>query len=469
MRVEILLKQKLNLNGLVKETEKFVSSEKMLPILGIFVVLCHISGWDLAGFTVLWAVAVFVFLSDANIRGSIPSLLFAPYVISNQNGVAVPRMPLNPNFFLSHAGYLVFLIATLVLCAAYGIWKRREKLRLRLTFGMVSVAAISGSFLLGGIFSADYSPVTLGVGAVFAVYFMLFFLFFSFIAPTVSFEYIACVVLTASLCVLFQLFHLFFIDGVLTSGLTKNAIALGWGISNNIAPMIALGIPFSAYYMAVHEKPWVAMVCFFIFVAQTAGVILCLSRATLLVVVPFVVGVPVFALIKAKGRAKVCLLITVLASLAVITIFVLTRMEMVLETLKFYLEVGFSDRGRIALYEEALQIFLKYPLFGAGAAYRLADWAHWDMLVYMVHNTVLQFMLWSGITGLLAILLHILFLGKLLFLRPNLKRFVLLLAAGLLFLHSMLDWAWFYPFTLLYYMLFVAAAEKLVRGGIYGS
>ncbi|MCL2796747.1 MAG: O-antigen ligase family protein [Firmicutes bacterium] len=511
--------KKNNTPRIIAHIEGFISGGRMIPVLAAFTVFCHMTGLDFAGFTVMWAVAAFVFCSRARIRGAVPPLFFALFCASNRIGVARPDAGLVPDVYVLHVGYLVFLAASLILFAAFGIWKRRKFLKFRLSLGLVSVFILAASVLLGGWFSPSYSPLNLAVGAVIAAYLVLLFLFFVFIAPDLSFQYLAMIFIGASMCILFELIYLFAGSiGALMAG-DKPSVALGWGISNNIAPMLLLGMPFSAYYMAVsnekrktkNEKrrriisgqalvsstsshPQLItrhsslitkhtlqpVLAAGILIAQAVGITLCKCRGVVIFAVPFFILALVYALIRQKARARIGIACVVFAFVAALLILGFVYKEEFSVMLKYYLESGLEDNGRLVLFHDALDVFKKFPFFGAGAGYKWMD-PSWDMPIYLVHNTVFQFMLWGGIFGFVAIAFHFgafatlfrcnaaknpsnKFLANMAAIRRAYERRVFVLSVALLLiLNSMLDWMWLHPAGFAYYAAIFAWAERDLR------
>ncbi len=455
--MEVLVKQRFNFQTLLRRFERFAGSEQALAPLGCFVLCFHLFGWDIAGITLLAAYMIFVFLSDAPIRGVLPALMMVAYVISVQNGVTNTDGTFHPEYLLKHLWYIGTLGGFLIASAIYGIYKRR--LRFRLTYGFLGVAAMGASLILSGIFSEGYTFKHMLGGVVITSYFLLFFVFCAFVAPHTGFDYIAKTVTVSTLVVMAELLCHFLRIGALTPGggaLVKQSVILGWGMSNSIAPMIAVGLPFSVYYMSKIKHAWFA---FLIFLAQAVVTVLCLSRGMLLFAVPFAVIGFVYALFRQRGTARVQLIVIGAVLAAAITLFVLVSWEEVARLINFYIENGFQDSNRFNLFSDAWNVFLKYPFFGGGVTYRSMDTSINVKIVYLVHNSVLQFMLWSGILGLIGLLAHLLFTAVVWFKKPNAKKSFLMSAALLIFLQSLLDITWFMPFTTFYYMLFIAAAE----------
>jgi O-antigen ligase len=452
--MELLIKEKLNFAGFVKKLEKAAGSEFAISVVGFAVLFFHVLGLDLAGFTVAALYLAFIFLSDAPVKAAFPPLVTVVCIVSTQNGVSNVYANLDATYYIKYLWYIVALAVITFAAAVYGIYKR--KLKFRITYGFIGLCFMCGSMMLNGLFSENYNALNFLGGFVFTAYFMLFFVFCAFCVPEMSFDFIAKTAITLSLVVISELTARFLDLNAFSYGLDypKAFVSLGWGISNSIAPMIAVGMPFTIYY-AIHTKhSWFS---YLLFLLQALMIILCLSRAMLLVAAIIGLGLVIYACIKSKGKQKIQIVSITCALLLGAGIALAVKWGSVSGTLSFYFENGILDRGRIRMWDDVVEIFRHNPFFGKGIAYKLG---YIDIYIYLVHNTPLQFMLWSGVAGILGLAAHILFTALTAFRRPNGRRSMLLIAAMLIFIHSMLDVVWFFPATTLVYMLFVAAAEN---------
>ncbi len=449
--MEILIKRQFNIKGVLKKIEDFVSTEYMMFVLACIVLSCHILSFDILGFALIAMYLVFVFLSNAKITASIPGLMFLLYCLSDGYGVTLVGGGYDAENLLVFLPLLIVLFVSVVMSAVYGIWKRGYKLTI--SVGFYGVIAMAISFFVGGVFSSDYSALTLLCGIMVGLDVCLFFIFFNFFKKEIEFDYIAKATIISTIIVMVELLNLCLTQGILEGEISKGQIVLGWGVSNSIAIMIAVGLPFTAYYMATTRYP---IFYLFLLAMQTVCVIITLSRATLVLTVPFVVASCVYSLFRSKKIERIKLMVSAFVVIALFLYLVIEQWEFVAEKINFYLEVGFDDRGRLELYETALAGFFDSPLFGSGLTFGMGE----DFDFVMVHNTVLQFMMAGGILGLLAVVLHIIITAITSLFKTNEKRIYMVMAVGVLFAHSMLDIVWFLPFCQIYYMLFINYIEK---------
>ena len=460
--------QGVSIQSLKKRFEDFISTESALPIMGIVVLLFHVLALDMVWF---WFVAVYFVLvcfSNAKIQALLPAILMVVFGISLQNGFYQPNI-LDITYFESNIPYLAIVGSIMVIATIFGLKKRG--LKLRLTWGFIGVIALGLSFIFGGLFSDGHNSLALLMGIVYATLFIMFFVLFSAIMPTVKFDYLAKTIILCSLVVCFQIFrvyieyNIFGMPYYISSAQRKNYVVLGWGISNNVGIFAVLGLPFAAYYMFKHiAHAW----AYLVFIVMLLAAALTLSRAVVFISYPIAIVLIVYALIRAKGRQRIILLsLTALAAL-VIGLMVALNWEQVYTTLEFFWVYGVDGRGREPLFELAIQAFLRYPLFGAGLVYGAYPFEMVDFL-FFPHNAVLQFLMWGGLLGLGAYLLHTLFLILSTFKKPNEKRILIFVATLLIILHSMLDIGFFMPPSLIYYMLFVTAIESsAIKRGSFG-
>ena len=405
---------------------------------------------------------VYIFVSKTPIRASLVPMLLMVMVLSIQNGVVRPGTHLDTDYIVSHLVFLMIMLGSMVIAGAYGLMHR--KLKCNLTFGFLGIAAMGISLIIGGLGSAEFSNINPLLGLGFTVLFLSFFFYFGCIAGEIPFDYLAKLVILASLIPVIQVINVYYVYDLLGRGIhmsgaqLKNYVVVGWSISNGIAPIIALGLPFSAYFMATHKQPWWA---FMVFMAQVFGVFLCLSRAMFIFVIPFVPLALIYAHIRSSGNSRIQLTVITAITLAVLSLFVLHNIEVITEVFSFYFNNNYGgligdDRGRWELFRIARDAFLRNPLFGAGITYRMD---YHDML-FFAHNTILQFMAWGGIVGLFAITVHV---GVTIFAsvrKSTEHRLILLAAAGMIFLQSLLDHEFFMPPTFIFYLLFIACLER---------
>lgn len=125
-------------------------------------------------------------------------------------------------------------------------------------------------------------------------------------------------------------------------------------------------------------------------------------------------------------------------------------------------ELGLSANGRLPLYEEAVAVFKKYPVFGAGWDYRLGEMAGDGYTPYWYHNTVLQIIANMGIFGLLFYIPFFFWRYFCCLFTKNYRTPRLAIAAGLILfeLYGMVDVNFFGPTFFISMVIMSFAIEK---------
>ena len=109
-----------------------------------------------------------------------------------------------------------------------------------------------------------------------------------------------------------------------------------------------------------------------------------------------------YVCVKGRDRASACVLAAGLVAAVVIASSM--NFDDIKHLFTYYINSGFDDHGRFDLWREALEKYLRAPVFGYGYAYK------YDTVfanVYSPHNTLLQYLCISGIFGLVCYLLSL--------------------------------------------------------------
>ena len=460
--------------------EQFIASERFLPILACFVLFFHALGYDMLGIAFMMGYLMLVFLTDTPLRAAIPGLCMLIMVAGLRQGF-YRRPYANPDYYLDNIAFLITIASMLIASIAFGITKRylkENKNNKNKTFAKnkfttsaatIGLVAVSTSFILGGIFSEEFSALTILLGLLFAGMFLAFFAFGKITTKKIDFNYLAKVFITISLVVSIQLVRVYILRDLFALGryegiVAKNNMSVGWAHSNSIGMVIALGIPFSGYYVATEKNPLPAIA---ILLLQNFAVLLSLSRTMVFIAASFTLFIFIYALFKQKKKTKLILAVTLLAIIATFCVVFIFLFDSIRINFNFFFQAGFSDTYRMQFYYlRAWNVFRQNPLFGAGAAYGTNP-DRPDRWIFFAHNSILQFLMWSGIVGLFAFLLHIVLLIKSTFKKGTEKRMFLFFVALFVLGNSMLEVFLFMPPTLIFYMIIIAAIDNdaLENGG----
>lgn len=191
-------------------------------------------------------------------------------------------------------------------------------------------------------------------------------------------------------------FHSF--DELKTAIMDKN-IKLGWGGPNNVAPVLSMTIP-ATLYLCLKRNKAVPILVFFalfeyllIFCTGCRGAIL-FTTIAMPVMLLYVMG-------KTENKVLFASSVCVLLTVAIILLGLFG--EHVSPIFTRLLDRGFDSSGRTeGVYPEALELFKRFPIFGAGWDYNLGEMAHDNYSPYWYHSTVLQILADMGIVGAIA-------------------------------------------------------------------
>ncbi|MFW5780529.1 MAG: O-antigen ligase family protein [Bacillota bacterium] len=173
------------------------------------------------------------------------------------------------------------------------------------------------------------------------------------------------------------------------------SINVGWAGPNNVSPMLALCLP-SSFYYAIKKRNYGY---WFIIIAciQYVLILSTLSRGTILfttLALPFMLC---YTMAKSENKLGTGLVLS-LCCAAGIALMAYYGPQL-LDIINRMIGRGLDDSGRIELYKDALQVFKKYPLFGAGWDYRLGEMAGDGYTPYWYHSTPFQILANMGIVG----------------------------------------------------------------------
>ena len=148
----------------------------------------------------------------------------------------------------------------------------------------------------------------------------------------------------------------------------------------------------------------------------------------------------------------------VIAVLFVIGALLLSRRLGIL--IRNFMDYGFGDNGRFALWKAGWSHFLKYPVFGSGFYDSFeGDW-NFVLAPYFYHNTLVQMLGACGAAGLLAYLWHRAMTVRLVFRNKTVPKFFLGVCVLGLVLFSLIDVLFFKIYSTIIYTLILVFMEK---------
>lgn len=178
---------------------------------------------------------------------------------------------------------------------------------------------------------------------------------------------------------------------------------LGWANVNDMCFYIALTFPSYIYF--IYKKPYRNMYLWLVMVIPLLMVILTKSRGGMIGFVVSFLGVLAFNTVKGH-RVQ---FIQMIVFLSIIGIIFFTNQDALMKWWEIFLDslgddINDFSTGRIAIYQQGLEVFKAHPLFGGG-------WLSLQQLnpgsrLFMYHSTPIQSLATMGLFGLAALLVH---------------------------------------------------------------
>ena len=360
--------------------------------------------------------------------------------------------------YISVAVVASIFIGVIYYFIKHGIYK---KLSFKKTPMLAAVIAFSSALMLNGVFGEGWTMQNLlfGFANAFVYSFLFVFLYYAFEEEGTAelAKYIAYISMLMALVISGELIHLFltsetvFVDG----SINKVGVALGWGIWNLIAVSLAVLIPMLFYGMMHNRYPWLyfgtatlAYVMSVLTMSRNALIFSTLTYGVCVIISCFV------------GKNKRVFRVIVACGVVAVSLGSVLLWDKISALLSDYIERGFSDNGRYALWSAAFENFLKAPVFGNGFYSFNVDTAVFGPLPKMAHNTVLELLSATGVVGLFAYGYYRVKTLLPALVRPNIMKTMLAMSVLVLAFESLLDNFVFNIYPVFYYTLVIVALQK---------
>ena len=452
------LKNFLSLDG----WRAFLMSNAYPPLVCVLVLFGNLTSLDYyVNFLVVGLLLLSLIICDSVKPVIIIALTFI-YQISIPHA---PSYPTYSDFFFSgwRKPVSIVIISLIAFGLIYFFVKNRiyANLTPKKTPFLFSLTAFSVALMLNGAFSPDWTYKNL----IFAflntlVYFFLFLIFYHGLSGSEKTQdlvkYFAYISLLIALVIICEMAHLFiteeriFVDGAID----KERVALGWGIWNLIGTSLSVLIPVLFLGVMNNRYPWLY---FAVATLTYVFAVLSMSRNAL-VFSTLAYGASVLICCFAGKYKKVFRIITLLGigALILFGIVFFGKIKMILGD---YFERGFSDNGRYALWQLAVDTFKKSPVFGNGFYGFFTDAVfEFGAVPRMAHNTVLQILSSMGIFGIIAYFWYRVETALPFFRRPTLVKTMLGISILVFLFGSLLDNFVFNIHPPLYYLVALAIA-----------
>ena len=470
---------RLKNSQIVEKINNFICGFWGLFTMAVIAFFAYALAIEIVFYSLVCIYTIYVCLFSKDFLPLVPLFVFC-YIVPSSNN--------NPgrnegSIFYNGIGIAILVIGIVCAVAIFtriGLDKNMsfKKLFTQKLYLTISMLILGASYLVSGIFSDIYSAIWLKNLLFAFLQFLSFFLLYFIFAATidwkkVSKDYLPYLALLMGCVVAFEVLHLYIFKAYIEFGsFSKNFIITGWGISNNIAAMITLAIPFVFYlaYTKKHSSIYLSLATFLlVMVAMT------MSRASFIAAAIIYAVCFFICFFKAQNKKEFRITTIVIVSLlvVVIAIFFEKAWNLVIKTLSVFEtdENGktiFSDANRFKTYKLGLEMFANYPIFG-NSFYARGEWP-WqystietitEILPARWHCTVIQLLTSTGIVGLLAYLYHraktILLLVK----KPTIAKTFIGLSIVALIGMSLLDCHMFNIGPVLFYSIMLIFAEKL--------
>lgn len=308
---------------------------------------------------------------------------------------------------------LIISILSIFAAAFYFFFKNKiyRRVNIKRDKIIIPTAVLCAAFLLNGVFSDAWVPMSLLFAflqtVVYGFIFLLFFYGLSDDETTDSLmPYLSYVSALMASVIIIQLAHLFLTsDNIFVDGsINKEGVVLGWGIWNLIGACLAMLIPI-IFWGVMHSKySW----AYFTVATMTwLASVLTMSRNALIFATLAYAACVVIACFKGNYRKpyRIICAIGVLGAVGVVVIL----WAKIQALLGDYFARGFDSNGRYELWSIAWRNFLDYPIFGRGfsgfeSVHKLESgaFAHMGPMPTMAHNTLFELLSATGIVGTLA-------------------------------------------------------------------
>ena len=475
----ISLYNKIKNSLAVQKINKIAYSNWGLVILSVLTAFAYSFALEIVMYFLVCIYTLYICLFCEDFLPLVPLFLFCYISPSAQN---------NPGFTESSIFYgglgiailIIAIICTTAILLRIGLdksmgFKKLFTQKNKLTLGML---ILGGAYILSGIFSQGYENIWFN-NLVFAfLQFISIFLLYFILSSTIKWEktskeYLVYTALFIGIVICYEVLYIYLFKNVLTDGsVDKHLITTGWGITNNVAAMIALMIPFAFYLALVKQHTYIY---FSIATLMLGCIVLTASRASLLVagLIYLICFWICFYEAKNKKWFRITALILVLILTSLLIIFSNVFVNRLIQEIGLFQlnnsgDIVLSDANRFLTYDTGFNIFLNNPIFGK-SFFNRNGWPYQASTVESFvsffparwHNTFIQIISSCGIVGLIAYAFHryqtiVLFIKN-----PSVEKTFIALSIITLLIMSLLDCHFFNIGPVLFYSIMLAFAEHL--------
>lgn len=264
--------------------------------------------------------------------------------------------------------------------------------------------AVSIALLVGGLGSISLEHYTIGL--VYAIllgvailFFYFFFYLYAYPPKNVDFKlWIANALNLIGLIIVAQVATRYVQEFEIHSRI-GSGVSIGWGIANNYATILLITLG-GTFYLASKSK--FSVLYLINAVLQYIVIVISWSRGATLFAV---VVLPMFLIALLVGTPKDNRRYMLTGLVIVLAVFVgalIALWDPIMELVDGILAQGTGVSGRDKLYQEAVDVFMANPIFGAGVGFDGIYYRQETMPMYWFHSTLFQIIGSMGIVGIIA-------------------------------------------------------------------
>lgn len=402
--------EQLENNAIVEKLNRFLRSKLMICIIVVLAGISNIFGLELP---VYYTYAIIVALTVLFSKDMLPTFPIAccGYITFSRN--SNPLGVENSTFREQHNQIQLIIIASVIAILALSrivfdlVKHKNRRKKPKLLGGFVLILITN---LLGGLLTDLHDSKTIFYGLIHAVSisFTYFIFYYTINWKKVKKDYFMFVSLLIGIVLLFECFNTYILCGNFnaTEGFLRKYVFTGWGMYNNMALMCVLSLPAPFYYMYTnkHKLPFALLTLLMyinLFLLQSRNGILFGSITLLLCAL---------TISKRSHNTKLFLKALGAASLVILA-FAFIAIPKLQNTFMNLIDKGLYMGDRYRVYRTSWKAFMNNPLFGSGF-YAFEEFV-WNLTSHSPkflpprsHNTYLQILASTGISGILAYVYH---------------------------------------------------------------
>ena len=382
-------------NKWIQKISNFLYTDYYFLALISLIFICWVTNAFLVGLAIIVLLACAILIIQRDVTPIIPILLMAVAVISQ------PKVPDNLGVII-----VCYLTPVLLSIGFHFYWYRVAEFKFgKMSFSMILVFI---ACLLGGVGSRlpkDGSKTIIAaflIGMVPLIFYLLIINLSKMPEEKNILEYIAKALVFFGVLVTIQM-GAFYIKNWDAMFATHSTMIphLGWGISNTIANLILIVIPFG-FYLFCSTNNWKQ----YVYVVLSTIILGCICATTsrggtIFAFLEFGICI-IITLIRSDKKKRIQFLYVGIGFAVLMILAIIFGLNKLKTAWNLIFHDGMADSGRLELYREAIGCFFEFPVFGTGLTYRGTFDMYDDTGMYMFHNVILQIAGSMGFVGIVC-------------------------------------------------------------------